>query len=489
MEDYRWVSPRRAALFPDSSMDAPDLRRYLTLWADQLQFIRQNPLLTENSFFWFAQRCGLGQSDGASPETIQRHASPDGTDEYGRTLFHPFRLYAICRAGIDPDAESATVANDIVDLAVLLEPLYWPEITGRYSLNDGIDQNTYVTSCERHRVAVRDIIKALDVAAWRRHHEALCALGHRIDRNRELYLLLRLSEWQQRERLAGRVSAALWIRHTAEVVRRGFEEVHGERWPEEDQALQGGRRRAFGSERPLDVPAESRRHLARRFGLFAGSAVRWYLEGPTEYYAVLEVLGEPGLYGVELVDLKGKIAADRDNIALHLGEWLGEDNKLRRFSIITFDVDVMPNQKTIQRLADLIIGSVFANDPDFEFANFTLEELVSVAASLDEEEGFPGRPIREADWGGIRTGKEFESKYTAVSETHRRLKGERWGRALGRYAELRPSRDDRRPRPFRDALTHATLAQSANYDNHRETYRIDPRTYQRVPRTPSLDMA
>src|ERR1700734_3837956 len=113
-------------------MDVLDFRRYLTQWADQLQLIRQNRLLTENSFFWLAQSGGLTERDGASPQTIRHYASPDGVDHYGQTLFHPFRLYAICQAGSDPDPESAAVANQIVDLAVLLEPLYWPDITGRY---------------------------------------------------------------------------------------------------------------------------------------------------------------------------------------------------------------------------------------------------------------------------------------------------------------------------------------------------------------------
>jgi hypothetical protein len=463
-------------------MDTLDFRRHFDLWADQLQLIRQNRLLSEDEFVFFIRRCGLAEIVDASSGGIERWAFPDGKIHDGRASFHPFRLFAVCEARVGSGAEGATTANRVVDLAVLLEPLYWPEITGRCSLNGGIGQDTYVNSRESHRAALLKVIKTLDLAAWRHHHEALCAIGHCIDPNRELYLLLRLSDWQRREQLEGKVAGALWIRHIAEVIRRGFEEAHGELWPEEDQSFRNGRRRVFGSERLLDTPAESRRHIARRFGLFSGSAVRWYLKGPTEYFAVLEVLGEPGLYGVELLNLAGKIAADRDNIAVNLREWLTEDNKLKRFSIVTFDVDVMPNQKTIRRLADLITGSVFANEPDFEFANFTLLELVSVAASLDEQDGLPGRPVREADWDGIGKGGDFEKKYAAVSESHRSLKGEKWGRALARYAELHPGRADGRPRPFRDALMHATLAQSSNYDNDRETYRIDPETYQRVPR-------
>ncbi len=467
-------------------MDASDFRRYLSSWAERLDLIRQNRLRSEGDFYSFAQRCGYVQTHDAGTTTIQRSPLPDQIDHDGRKLYHPFRLYALFQSGSGEKPGSNAAVNQVVDLAILLEPIYWPHITERYSLHDCIDQATYNIAREQQRIAVLSIIKPLDADIWRRYHRELCDTAHLLDSNRELYLLLRLSEWQQREKLDGRISGALWIRHIAEVIRRGFEEAQGLQWPEEDQAFAAARRRVFGSERLLDKPAESRRHISRRFGLFSGSAVRWYVEGPTEYYAVLEVLGEPNLYGVELVDLKGRISADKDNIALDLRSWLIEDANLKRFSIVTFDRDGKedtPPQRTIRKLADLITGAVFAHDPDFEFANFTRDELMSIAASLDEGDGLSGNPIREADWDGIKTGKDFEKKYMSVSETHRSLKGERWGRGLGRFAEQNPRRLDGKPRPFRDALMHATLAQSSNYDHDRETYRIDPATFERVPRT------
>jgi hypothetical protein len=469
-------------------MDSFGLRRYVDSWAERLDVIRQNRLRSEADFYSFARRCGFVQTYDTPPTTIQRSASPDQIDHDGRPLFHPFRSYALYQGGFARSLERTATVNQIVDVAVLLEPVYWPSITEHYVFHNGIDRATYNAAWEEHRTEVLDIIKPLDAAIWLGYHAEVCEAGHRIDSNRELYLLLRLSAWEKREKLEGRISGALWIRHMAEVIRRGFEEAQGLQWPEEDQAFAGARKRVLGSERPLDEPAKSRRHIARRFGLFSGSAVRWYVEGPTEYYAVLEVLGEPNLYGVELVDLKGRISADKDNIALDLRNWLTEDMNLKRFSIVTFDRDGKgdtPPQRTIRKLSDLITGSVFAHDPDFEFANFMRDELVGIAASLDESDGFSGSPLREAEWNGIMTGKDFEEKYRSVSETHRSLKGERWGRALGRFAEQNPDRLDGKPRPFRDALMHATLAQSSNYDHDRETHRIDPATFQRVPRTTS----
>jgi hypothetical protein len=248
-------------------------------------------------------------------------------------------------------------------------------------------------------------------------------------------------------------------------------------WPEEDGAFEKLRRRLLGSERLLDDPALSRRHVARRFELFSGSAIRWYLEGPTEYYAALEALGDPALYGVEIVNLAGRIEKDKDNIALNMKEWLQEDNRHKRFSMISFDADVRQNIKTIEALSDFVVGSIFPHNPDFEFANFTLQELVHIAAELDKTEGFDSDALRNADWTGIDTGKAFEKRYLAISKKGRALKGEKWGRALARYAEKEPKRSDGVERPFAASLRHAVLAQSSNYDHHKDSFRIDPKTF------------
>lgn len=138
-----------------------------------------------------------------------------------------------------------------------------------------------------------------------------------MDKNSELYVLLRVGKWDIRKELAGKIGGALWIRHLAEVIRLAFEEVHATKWPEEDQRfghwLAGGRRRFFGSERPLDDATRSKPYIAHRFGLFTGSSVRWYVEGHTEYGAISELLPEASAFGIELVNLGGRIADNPDN--------------------------------------------------------------------------------------------------------------------------------------------------------------------------------
>jgi hypothetical protein len=386
-------------------------------------------------------------------ELFSDSPGPDGPDE-----FHPFRFYTVFRALQKSSGGTLNPSEDdeTIDLAILLEPIYWPEITYRNTSNLGGDE--YWRLLDEYDKHVSALLQQEDINRWKRRHENLLRIGARVDSNRELYLLLRLSGWDQRSKVTGRVAAALWIRHIAEVIRRGFEKVHRVLWPEEDGAFDRLRSRLLGSERLLDQPALSRRHIARRFELFSGSAVRWYVEGPTEYYAILEALGDAALFGVEIVNLAGRIERDKDNIALNMKEWLEEDIRLKRFSIISFDADVRQNVKRIGSLSNLVVGSIFAHKPDFECANFTVDELVRVAAELDKTEGFDSDALRNSDWTGIDTGKAFENRYLAVSNRGRALKGEKWGRALARYAEERPNRRDGAERPFTVALRHAVLA-------------------------------
>jgi hypothetical protein len=450
----------------------------------------------------------------------------DGTDDENRPFFHPFRIYPLhrilesCRLGL---ARSATLRpaatlklverllgspvdqqieqdahcwNDIADLAILLEPVYWPDVTGRLRLAGGAGRRQLLND---YRERVLEVVKSLDPGFWRERHESLRIEAARMDDNPRLYLLLRACDWDRREELKGRISGALWIRHIAEVIRRAFEEVHreqwreGELWLEEDQAFgtwhSGGRRRLFGASRPLDDLRRCRPYLAYHFGVFTGSAVRWYVEGKTEYYAIEEVLGNREGFGIEPVNLHGIIERDRDNIALKLEEWLKEDKAQRRFSIISFDCDRKQSVDTVRRQISEgnLVGYAAAHEPDFEFYNFTIDELAEVAARIDEEQGFSGDPIRNADWTGVQSGKAFDEKYRRISARKpASLKGRAWGRALAGYARDNPRRaDDGRERPFLQEIRIALLARTSDYDLHAERREIDPITFKLRWRTPA----
>src|SRR5260370_37791679 len=116
----------------------------------------------------------------------------------------------------------------------MMAPVYWPQITSGTRVVWG---TTAVIDIEAlfdayHRRVIT-LLSSLDRQYWRSVHAQLRREIASLDDNTDLYVLLRVSRWEQRERLKGPISGALWMRHMAEIIRRGFEEAHGVQWPEE----------------------------------------------------------------------------------------------------------------------------------------------------------------------------------------------------------------------------------------------------------------
>jgi hypothetical protein len=467
---------------------------------ETIERLQQNLLLSESDLIIHGGRRAIAISEGEPTAFVQRGwLESDAVDYDGAPLFHPFRLYVLHRILNSPIAakSQSRVAfneevirtksprwNAIVDLARSLEPIYWPRIIASLSFNG--DEGTHRAELGAYESEALEFVKQLDAREWVNIHRSIRLEAAWHDDNPELYILLRLSTWESRSKLTGRIAGSLWFRHMAEVIRRAFEEAWSIQWPEEDQAigtwLPGGRKHAFGSERPLDDEFRSKPRVAYRFGLFTGSAVRWYVEGDTEYHAINELLPESYKVGIELVNLKGTIAAGKNNAALKLSEMVAQDKLLRRFSIVSFDLDVKENEKALRQLAsdDQIVGSVGANRPDFEFANFTLGELVQIAEGIAESHGLQARGLRAADWSHTKSGGEFEKQYAKVAGGS--LKGEEWGRALAAYARQHLRRADGAERPFWNDISAAVYCWNSDYDYETSHFRVDPKTLARGPR-------
>jgi hypothetical protein len=502
----------------------PDFRRYFEEWAQDLEMLRQNRLMGESAFITFARDRGIAVSGVITGDPGNLHKrgwlASDSLNHHGGLLFHPFRIYPLhcilekcelliaASVFLERDSllefieqlpafllsidlgEDARESNQVADLAVLLEPIYWPRMTGRrfYPIDRRKNKSDFTLRQDQYRRKASQLVGTLDPNLWRNRHESLRFKAAGLDDNDKLYLLLRLANWKQRESLKGRIALALWMRHIAEVIRRAFEEVHAERWPEEDHAVgwwpSGLRTRLFGSERPLDDALQSKPYLAWEFGLFTGSSVRWYVEGETEYYAILHALPEPSKVGIELINLRGVIGSGRDNIALKLGDWLKGDKAFRRFSLISFDCDVETNVKTVRRQLERqnIVGLIAAHKPDFEFDNFTLQELAEVAARIDEANSVSGDAVRTGDWTGIASARAFEQRYKEISARRpRALKGKEWGEALAVYAAEHPNRpDDGSERPFVGEIRAALKGRIARYDFQKKRFGFDRDTFEQI---------
>ncbi len=505
-------------------MSSSESQRLIQELSNDLSTCRQNRLLAEDEFIRFCRKRGVpiyGVNTG-DPGKLQARGllREDARNDHAMPLYHPFRFYVVYevldslrnpiarsayleREGILPLMEHhlrewlpsdkqisarAAKANEIVELAILLESIYWQYVTGiiagsKLSMDDKPDNSNYINT-------VKQYVETLCPEHWKANHDILRRGAASIDDNGSLYLLLRLSCWEQRQKLTGRISLALWIRHMAETIRLAFEDLHEVKWDEEDWAyghwLENGRKFTYGFERPLDQPDEAQSRLAYLFRLATGSSVRWYVEGETEFYAILKLVPSPASRGIELINLKGNIATGKDNIAMKLSDALAQDIAQRRFSMISFDVDVDANVKLIRRQVSegRIIGFIAANTPDFEFANFTLEELVEVACRTDEYYRFPRQPLLEGDWKDVGSGKEFEERYCKLSSRRpRALKGREWGTFLAEYAMKHPLRsDNNEERPFLGQVSMGLAARTAHYDYQKESLCFDLENFQLMER-------
>ena len=485
-----------------------------------LSEITQNKLLTEPQMRKFIHDCSINVSGGL-PGDLSRFKklnwiNSDELPEQHRILFHPFRLLPIyvaieqCSLRITP---TSTIDRDnffnflkqymdahpslevikgkvnkydlISSLAIILEPLYWPEITSKKSFSIFYDEAKFDNIVNSYQKDVHKLLEKLDVEYWSKVHEGLRYTAAELDGNENLYILLRLSPWEKRKKLKSHIAAALWIRHIAEVIRLGFQSIHGVEWPEEDIAFgqwtKEARERAYGSIVPIKDSAKSKPHLAFEFGLHTGSIVRWYLEGETEYFAANHMLPGASNVGIELINLKGAVGNEKGNAALRLSDNLKQDRKLRRLSFITFDTDVRPVVKAInQQLSNKgIVGYVNANSPDFEFGNFTLTELIEVVCQLESENDNDVSRIKEEDWSEVKTGKAFEAKYKSFPYVSNNvLKGPKWGVALAKYMLEKPYiAETQTIRPFYETFRNSLIALRVKYEYQEQYFRIEPNTF------------
>lgn len=468
-------------------------------------------------------------------------------------LFHPFRflvtheLYkamnlSCCLSfGLEPDKYKDTITtrfdrvaqhiqddafqahlthfNALVKLCIQLEAAHWPDISGQVHYDSTQLHREYEMAMRRqggggpksfsdleigpivaeqretYKAKIAELLRQIGLETLKGFNERLRQDGYRVDPNDSLYLLLRAMPWEQRFKLKGTLAGAMWIRHMAELIRLGVRDAFNEELPEEDQAFgmwyAGGRERFYGFERPIDNLYRARRYISAHFGLPRGGVLRWYVEGETEWYFIKALLEDPSLFGIELVNLRGVLSQDRDNIALKLGEWVDQDFAAERFSVLSFDADVPSNKKLVKRLVDddRIVGGINSNSPDFEFANFTIGELVEIAARLDESEGGSGQAVRQGDWSKVHGARQFEERYLQLSsQKPRSLKGEAWAKALAAYANDYPKHAQTgQERPILEAIGNAVWAERASWRYQREKYQFNPDTFSLVVRESSAD--
>ncbi|HVZ16256.1 MAG TPA: hypothetical protein VG897_04015 [Terriglobales bacterium] len=381
--------------------------------------------------------------------------------------------------------------NQIAELAICCEPTAYQAVfyEERFSGLEAYDSI---------RQGRRDFQNTLDafltetpLGEIHNAREELCCDAQIIDDNKLLHVLLRLMSSHERQKVKGQIGAALLFLSMAEMIRREAETATSSQLPEEDEIgfgewMVGARKSIFGSERFLDSAPETRRNFLTTMGLDFGVKVRCYVEGETELGALESAVGSG--YGIQFVNLRGAFA-EGSGRGLSFADSLQNDLKSKIFSVIAFDGDRLDNLRLVRKAAadGAFFGRFFIAQPDFEFENFVLDELIDVTMTLvnqefDSDSGFRREDVRKAV-AGASSGKEFFQRLRAIGIT-RVDKGRIWGRNLVGQAVRRPRIPDGRNED-RQVIQIARLllhARQSGFDRSFDKLRVDPSSGELVPR-------
>lgn len=374
--------------------------------------------------------------------------------------------------------------NRIAELAIVVEPTAYGKVfhSPRWCFRDSKD--SMVAKLDQRREQANMLLSDISREQIEALRRDLCQDAELIDNNKMIHVLLRLMAAQRRLNLHSSLGAAMLFKSMAEIIRRAAEEAKGEQLPEEDelgfgQWIDGARRSIYGSDRIPDAPLEVRRDFLTGMGLDAGVKVRCYLEGSTELGAMTVAAGEGA--GAEFINLRGHVIEKRQ---LGFVEALRNDKRSHVFSIVLLDRDRTDNERALKRAArdGSFFGRFFIADRDFEFANFTVDELVNVALSLAARGGSEV-PLHDEIMPlvkGVESGKEFFRALKSTSLCHVG-KSFDWGVALMDCALKSPKLPQGHPqagntRPVIKAAQLVIDARGSSYVRSLERFEVDPET-------------
>lgn len=486
--------------------------------ADGLVFIQENE---ESEYVYADARDCLAKGEGLGGVIGDLGDPPKDT----YLMFHPFRYYVLhrveqelapgagvmqmlrstdgCRRSLDRRIEyfnELTAGerfrervrrwNEVTSLAVAAEPFTFSKLFGYYGL-----PATYLEKEEEFDQAVRsqldgykEVLQNIGLDGVKKIISEICREAEKLEPNKEVHLMLRLTERRYRlDRVRGKLGGAMHLLAMAETIRRSAEMVFETELPEEDEFGFGlddasdFKQFFYGSQRLLD-DYKARGVFIRDLRLDHSVRLRWYVEGDTELGAIESSLGRNE--EIEIVNLRGAVVAAQGK-GLSFRENLSNDMRRSVYSWVTLDGDSPDNLRVVKRAAekDEMFGMFFVSDPDFEFANFTLGELVEILweAALENGAEAGEKQTLVEQTAGAESGKDlFKMAKRAVPALARVDKGKAWGERLMRFAWKNPhmQRGDAavRERPIIESVEEALRTVGCNYFHSRKSCKVDTKT-------------
>ncbi len=282
-------------------------------------------------------------------------------------LYHPFVI--VLESAVEHDkmqlawAKSAILSN----LLAILEPAYWPKVTETttYSVEAlniislretgkeldvnvifglGLESPAHLaieSERERYKSSTLKLVKELGANLVKSLHRYLDRRAHQIDRNADLYLLVRSLPEKLQSNLASAFGLSVHYRKLAEMVRIAYEETFSEYLDEEGSRFSNQSSailvRELGTDRPITNIDRARPYVARLYNISDKITIRCYVEGQTEKAFMDTILGAyKKELGVEIVNLKGKLTTRK---GISLKDMLEEDLEAERYSYLLCDND------------------------------------------------------------------------------------------------------------------------------------------------------
>lgn len=492
--------------------------------AQPIQIAGISPL--ERDSLYLDSRAAEPKPEGYGSSMPQRSTDPlSNSDSRPNLLFHPSRVYVLhhvvrtfssststCqyllwKPGLERLARSKLEASDSWSSRPEFSDRfdYWNQVAELASACTVVlwlppeDHPARVDTfpwLPRYVEMVRDHLKRSGLSVIRQCRQDLAWAAHTRDPNTTVHTLLRLMRRSERDRITGRLGSAMKFLEMAEFIRRASERLLDIELPEEDelgpvQWMDGARKNLYGAERVFDAPRRDLRDFLGIMGLDFGVKVRCYVEGETELGALRHAVGADGL--CSFVNLKGNVV-QRQGKGMAFADSLAEDARDRIISVVVVDSDREEVVRTLKRAASdrRMHGPFFLSTPDFEFANFTIEELLRIAIALDVEARFDDGDVGKnlsavlPTVAGAKSAKEF-IRLLRLAGIDGVGKGERWGEALMNYAIANPTfpTGDSRAGTEREVVNAARVlirAQDVGYLRSVEYEELNPDTGRMVKR-------
>ncbi|MGE3333420.1 MAG: hypothetical protein AB7I36_07245 [Rhodospirillaceae bacterium] len=331
--------------------------------------------------------------------------------------------------------------NDIAEIAIALAPCSYVQIFQNLSWGVGDSAASLRRKIAAYREIVKPALLTLGLKFLERVREQLCIDAEVIDSNKVLHVLLRLCNRTERGRLKGHIGGAMQVLAMAETIRRAVEGAFEQKLREEDELgfgewMEGARKRLYGSERIIDAPKPIARQFLQTMGLDFSVKIRCYLEGETECGAFESFTS--GVDGIEYINLRGQFLEKGGN-ALAFADALKNDMRSHIFSLIVLDGDDAEIVRIVRKAAANgdMLGWFYVAQPDFEYGNFTTEELEEVALELAIKALNAPIIIPPTVKGSVAAtnGKAFMKAFgQAYPQLPKIEKGRAWGEALMRQA-------------------------------------------------------